>query len=80
MENEFRCPKCGSDNVGIVLRVPWSTDGLIPEQHVFLECRNCGHTVSIDKVAEWAKKSSCLITRKILFCRYFVKMLKKLGI
>jgi len=56
MENEFRCPKCGSDNVGIVLRVPWSTDGLTPEQHVFLECRNCGHMISIDKVAKWAKK------------------------
>ncbi len=52
-EKEFKCPRCGSENVGIVLRVPWSTDGLItPEKHVFLECRDCGHTVSIDKVAK----------------------------
>ncbi len=56
MEKEFRCPKCGSENVSIVLRVPWSTDGLVPEQHVFLECNDCGYTVTIDKVAKKGRK------------------------
>ncbi len=52
MEKELRCPKCGSNNVGIDLRVPWSTDGLVPEQHIFLECRDCGYTISIDKLGK----------------------------
>jgi len=49
VEKEFRCPKCGSENVILVLRVPWSTDGLVPEQHIFLECRDCGHAIPISE-------------------------------
>jgi len=52
MEKEFRCPECGSGNVTLVLRVPWSTDGLVPEQHIFLECMDCGHVISIEEAAK----------------------------
>jgi len=44
---KFKCPRCGSKNVVLVIQVPWSTDGLIPKQKIFLKCNDCGYTMPI---------------------------------
>ncbi|MEA2054949.1 MAG: hypothetical protein U9O96_07605 [Candidatus Thermoplasmatota archaeon] len=49
MEEKWKCPKCGSNSMVVVLRVPWSTDGLTPEQCIFLECRDCGYAMPLRK-------------------------------
>jgi len=45
--SKSRCPKCGSKRLVLVLKVPWSTDGLMPKQKIFLKCEDCGYEISI---------------------------------
>lgn len=45
--NEPKCPKCGSKKLILVLKVPWSTNGLMPKQKIFLRCKDCGHEIPI---------------------------------
>ncbi|MCD6513230.1 MAG: hypothetical protein J7K61_06490 [Thermoplasmata archaeon] len=45
--NEYACPKCGSSELIILLKVPWSTDGLTPKQQIFLKCEDCGYEFPI---------------------------------
>ncbi len=47
---KFNCPKCNSKNVNIVIEVPWSTDGLIPNQKISLKCRDCGFVMPINRI------------------------------
>jgi len=45
---EYNCPKCGSKRLVLVLRVPWSTDGLMPKQKIFLRCEDCGYEIPVE--------------------------------
>ncbi|MCD6448818.1 MAG: hypothetical protein J7L58_07275 [Thermoplasmata archaeon] len=45
--NKSGCPKCGSEKLVLVLRLPRSTDGLMPKQQIFLKCENCGYEIPI---------------------------------
>ena len=46
-KNKFECPKCGSKKLTLVLKVPRSTDGLMPKQQIFLKCEDCGYEIPI---------------------------------
>ncbi|MGC9307292.1 MAG: hypothetical protein ACP5FL_00790 [Thermoplasmatota archaeon] len=43
MDRRGACPRCGSLDVVMVVRVPWSTESLAPEEHLYLQCEECGH-------------------------------------
>ncbi len=45
--NKSGCPKCGSKKLVLVLKVPWSTNGLMPKQQIFLKCEDCGYKFPI---------------------------------
>lgn len=45
---KIKCPRCGSENLTLVFKVPWSTDGLIPKQQIFLKCEDCGYEFLLD--------------------------------
>lgn len=38
----MRCPRCGSRDLVLVLKVPFSTDGIFSRGKIFFECRECG--------------------------------------
>jgi uncharacterized Zn finger protein len=53
---KIKCKNCGSDDVEIIARVPWSTNGLYSQGKVGIKCRKCGFfqpigdkNVSIDR-------------------------------
>jgi len=54
---KFICPKCNSKNMVIVVEVPWSTDGLIPKQKIFLKCENCGFIIPLSKTKKQQKNT-----------------------
>ena len=46
--NKSGCPKCRSDKLVLVLKLPWSTDGPFPKQQIFLKCEDCGYEFPIE--------------------------------
>ncbi|EMR73380.1 hypothetical protein MBGDN05_00717 [Thermoplasmatales archaeon SCGC AB-539-N05] len=47
---KFSCPRCNSKNVVIMVEVPWSTDGLMPKQKIFLKCEDGGFVIPLSKI------------------------------
>ena len=47
LTNKYTCQKCGSKKLILVLKLPWSTDGLMPKQQIFLKCEDCGYEIPI---------------------------------
>lgn len=47
MARVSKCPKCGGKNLVVVVRLPWSTNGLVPRRKIFLRCEDCGYMVEI---------------------------------
>jgi transcription elongation factor Elf1 len=47
---KFNCPRCNSENVYIAAEVPWSTDGLMPKQKIFLKCEDCDFVIPISRI------------------------------
>ncbi|MCD6468166.1 MAG: hypothetical protein J7L32_02495 [Thermoplasmata archaeon] len=44
----------------IIAEVPWSTDGLIPKQKIFLKCENCGFIIPLSKTKKQQKKHGAM--------------------
>jgi transcription elongation factor Elf1 len=49
---KFECPRCKSKNVELRVEVPWSTNGLMPRQKIYLECKDCGFSKSLENQKE----------------------------
>lgn len=49
---KIKCLMCGSEDVIIFGKVPWSVNGLIPKQIMGFKCEKCGFFERFDQKGE----------------------------